>query len=81
MAKKIDAVKTEFRKGDITTVAAIVGCSPSTVRKMLRFSEGHPNHRNTDTEIGKAVMSAYQEILRTRQKLRQAYNQQLKKSA
>lgn len=74
-------INANLRRGDVTTVAEIVGCHPDLIRRMLKFPEGHPFHRNPDSKTGKEIINAFEVILKTRKSLRQAHEQKLKQSA
>lgn len=69
---EISEIKTKLRRGDITTVASIVGCDEGLIKKML-LPVGHPNHRNANTRKGRQVKEAFQIIFNTRDHLRRKY--------
>lgn len=80
MKYKIDQIKGMLRRGDITTVASIVGCSDNTIRRMINYPPGHPLHRNIDTKTGEEVMQAFQTVLRNREALRNMFIEKRKRA-
>lgn len=80
MTNEIDQIKGMLRKGDITTVASIVGCSDSLVRKMINYPPGHPLHRSVDSKTGEEVMEAFQIVLRNREQLRNMFIEKRKRA-
>lgn len=81
MQNTIAEIKSQLRKGDIATVAAIVGCSYDLVWRMLNYPEGDKNYRNPDSELGKKILNAFKLIQKTRAHLKSLHSKPLKKSA
>lgn len=81
MTKRIAAIKSQLRKGDMTTVALIVGCSADYVRRIIKYPKGHYGHRNPDTDTGRKIILACERIISDRKKTLKAFQTSKNKAA
>jgi hypothetical protein len=68
-----ELLKVERRHGDIEFVAAIVGCSPRTIKSFLA-SDGVRSRRNIESPTGRRVVSAFKTLLEQRSELKKLHS-------
>lgn len=81
MNNRIEAINSELRRGDMTTVASIVGCSSDLVRRVIKYPAGHYKHRNPDSTTGKKIIRAMEQIIRDRKRIKNALKTSGRKAA
>lgn len=63
---QVEYIRRKKRRGDIASVAEMLGCDSGTIKQMLS------GYRSPNTQLGKQVMDALTKVIKTRESLPKA---------